>query len=55
MNQHEVNMLLRNGPRKYFTDTWNYVDIALYFTFILELLVNYLVVIPGFENFKKLL
>ena len=55
LNLHEVKSLIRSGPREYFTDTWNYVDIALFFTFALELIVNNLVVIPGFENVKKFL
>ena len=55
LNLHEVKTLFRIGYREYFNDTWNYVDIALFFTFGIELLVNYLVVIPGFDKVKKLL
>ena len=55
LNHHEVKTLLKNGSGEYFTDIWNYVDIALFATFASELVVNYLVVNPGFENFKKFL
>lgn len=55
LNLHEIQSLYRIGPGDYFTDAWNYVDIALFMTFALELLVNYLVIIPGFDNLKKFL
>ena len=55
LNIHEVKTLFRIGYSEYFSDSWNYVDIALFFTFGFELLVNYLVVIPGFEQIKKFL
>ena len=55
MNLHEVKTLFSVGFKSYFIDAWNFLDIALFFTFTIELLVNYLVVIPGFESIKKLL
>lgn len=48
LNKHEVETLIKFGIRDYFNDAWNYVDIGLVLTFAMELIVNYLVVIPGF-------
>ena len=55
LNLHEVKTLIRIGYMNYFTDIWNYVDIALFFTFLLEVIVNYLDKIHGFGNIKRFL
>jgi hypothetical protein len=32
---HEIKSLIKNGYREYFNDTWNFVDMTLFFTFVL--------------------